>query len=253
MYPEVPVNWFMLALEATEAIRALMAKACVTKLVNMDEMFLNFYPKKTHWIVLTGTKRVGANRKEDEKTPCTLYHHGWEAPRYLAKRYLNWDGYASYLEWLSECYPDECVGLIWGHAAAHITDDVLVYAAELGIIVGFIPAGITSILQVCDLFLNKPLKAAFKRSCCAYKMRCDLGPGGKYKGDRDDIVIWIEEATKEAHKKQLPTRGITEAFRRYGQDPREESNYELVDHLKGLEESRVYASLLEKQCAADLD
>ncbi|OQR81036.1 hypothetical protein ACHHYP_16833 [Achlya hypogyna] len=186
---------------------------------------------------------VNSNRKEDEKRGCTLavscemFASQLLAPfivmdgkphGYLAKRYLNWDGYASvhfqekhwmdshtakkYLEQLStcKCYPDECVGLILDHAAAHITDDVLVYSAKLGITIVFIPAGLTSILL-----------AAFKRSYCAYKMRCDPGSGGKYKVYRDDIVIWIEEATKEAHKKQLPTRGITEAFRRYGQDPRE--------------------------------
>jgi hypothetical protein len=106
----VPINWFELALEATEAIRVLMDKAGVSKLVNMDEMFLNFYPKETHLIVPTGTKRVGANRKEDEKKGCTIavscemFESQVMAPfvvmdgkphGYLSKKYNEWDGASS--------------------------------------------------------------------------------------------------------------------------------------------------------------
>jgi len=63
----VPINWLMLAVEATDLIRTTMAASGVTRLVNMDEMFLNYYPKEDRLIVPTNAKRVGVNRKEDEK------------------------------------------------------------------------------------------------------------------------------------------------------------------------------------------
>jgi DDE superfamily endonuclease len=280
----VPANWFTLALDACEFIRSTMSKASVTRLVNMDEMFLNYYPKDTHLIVPVNTKRVGANRKEDAKKGCTvavsceMYSSELLAPfvvmdgttdGYLARRYAHWCGNAevkfqarhwmdgpvaiTYLDWLKGCFPNDRIGLIWDFATAHKADDVLGHARELDITVAFIPAGLTSILQVCDLIVNKPIKAAFKRSYCAFKMRNDPGPGGKYVVDRDDVLVWIEEAMKEVNKSQAARNGIGHAFRKYGQDPRCEDTTELLECLTSLQENRIYASLLENQAALDLE
>ncbi len=49
-----------------------MNNAAITKLVNMDEVFLNFYPKDQYLIAPVNVKRVGCNRGEDEKKGCTL-------------------------------------------------------------------------------------------------------------------------------------------------------------------------------------
>jgi len=122
-------------------------------------------------------------------------------------------GAAKYLTWLHDCYPGETIGLIWDHAAAHKADDVLVHAKEIGIVVAFIPAGLTSILQICDLVLNKPLKLAFKKRYGMFKMRADPGPGGNYKVDRDDVLVWLEEAAEEVSKQQRAAKGIASAFR----------------------------------------
>jgi hypothetical protein len=280
----VPTNWLPLAIETCQSIRCTMAEAGVTRLVNMDEMFLNFNPKDTHLIVPVNTKRVGANRKEDEKKGCTvvvsceMFESKIMAPfvvmdgkpaSYLSRRYKEWDGDAVvnfqvkhwmdnstalvYLNWLVSCFPGEKVGLIWDHAAAHKSNDVLIQAADLGIIVAFIPAGMTSILQVCDLVLNKPLKAAFKRRYCSWKMRSDPGPGGKYKVNRDDVLVWIEDAAKEVSRNLLVDRSIAAAFRKYGQDPRSDDTTELLEGLRSLQANRIYASLLENQAALDLN
>ena len=280
----VSTNWLSVAVETSNSIRSTMSKAGVTRLVNMDEMFLNFYPKENHLIVPTNTKRVGANRKEDEKKGCTVVVScemfdskilppfvvmDGKPDGYLSRRYADWEGEAvvkfqakhwmdnatalTYLDWLHSCFPNEKIGLIWDHAAAHKSDQILLHAREIGITVAFIPAGMTSILQVCDLVINKPLKAAFKRRYCAFKMRSDPGPGGKYKVERDDVLVWIEEATKELSRKLLVDRSIAGAFKKYGQDPRCEDIAELMDGLQCLQENRIYASLLENQAALDLE
>jgi hypothetical protein len=58
---------------------------------------------------------------------------------------------------------------------------VLHYAEEKGMAVGFIRGGLTSIMQVCDLVVNKPLKQRFKQLYTAYKLRNDPGAGKKVK------------------------------------------------------------------------
>ncbi|OQR85418.1 hypothetical protein ACHHYP_11851 [Achlya hypogyna] len=242
----------------------------------MDEMFLNFYPKDVDLLVPTGTKRVGTNRKEDEKNGCTvavsceMFTSSMLPPfivmdgkrdGYLAKRYEDWDGQAKvafqqkhwmdqatamdYLDWLSDLFEGERIGLIWDLAAAHKAEEVMQYAEEIGIVLSFIPAGLTSILQVCDLIINKALKAAFKRRYCEFKIKNDPGPGGKYIVARENVLEWIETATREIDSAQTSTSGIAAAFKKYGQDPRAKNADEL-------QENRIYASLLENQTAVDL-
>ena len=103
----VPLNWTTIALEACGIIRETMATENVTRLVNMDEMFLNFYPKEFHLIAPINSKRVGSNRGEDAKKGCTvavaceMFESRLLAPfiimdgtldGYLARRYANWQG-----------------------------------------------------------------------------------------------------------------------------------------------------------------
>ena len=68
----VPLNWTTIALEACGIIRETMATENVTRLVNMDEIFLNFYPKEFHLIAPINSKRVGSNRGEDAKKDVRL-------------------------------------------------------------------------------------------------------------------------------------------------------------------------------------
>ena len=57
-----------------------MRNAGVTRLVNADEMFLQFYPKESQLIAPSNVKRVGSNRSEDEKKGCTV-REIWDAYR----------------------------------------------------------------------------------------------------------------------------------------------------------------------------
>jgi hypothetical protein len=65
-------------------------------------------------------------------------------------------------------------------------------ANEFNITVGAIPLGCTSLIQLCDLIANKPIKQAFKKQYVSWKIRSDPGPGGKYKVDRKDVISWLE-------------------------------------------------------------
>ena len=156
-----------------------------------------------------------------------------------------------YLYWLAACYPGEKIGLIWDFAAAHKSAEVLEHAWSLNIVVCFIPAGLSSILQVCDLLVNKSLKQYFKKQYSSFKIRSDPGPGGKYAVHRDDILVWMEDGVNAFNESQMTKNGIANAFSKYGQDPRSQDNNNLMHHLSGLKENSIYMSLLDNQQAVD--
>lgn len=278
----VPLNWMTIAFESCGIIRDTMRAASVTRLVNMDEMFINFYPKEKNLIAPINSKRVGSNRKEDSKKGCTvvvaceMFASQVIAPfvimdgkpdGYLARRYSSWEGPSSvhfqenhwmdknhaimYLDWLKLCFPDDKIGLIWDHAAAHKSLEVLQHASTLDISVAFVPAGLTSVIQICDQIANKPLKQAFKRMYCAHKLRTDPGPGNKYSVHRDDILNWIEDATRDFNEKQ--GESIASAFEMFGQDHRAGTNDKLTNYLISLRHNSIYGSLLDNQIALDME
>ena len=72
IYQTVPVNWLQICLDACALICSIMRSAGVTRLVNADEMFLQFYPKESHLISPTNVRRVGSNRAENAKKGCTV-------------------------------------------------------------------------------------------------------------------------------------------------------------------------------------
>jgi hypothetical protein len=281
---KIPENWNVLAIQSAELIAETMRKACVTKLVGMDEMFLQFYPKETVLIAPKNSKRVGSNRSEDEKIGCTcvvsveMFASQVLAPFVvmtgvvdgnLAKKYASWEGASSvnfnpthwinkemakrYIDWLSSCFEGESIGLIWDSASSHTSEDVLQYAQEKGIAVGFIPGGLTSIMQVCDLVVNKPLKQRFKQLYTAYKLRNDPGAGKKVKVKRDDVLLWLEQAIGDFNEKNLNGRLLEKSFKKYGQDFRVDGfSEEFKAHLRSLSENTIYEALMNNQVAIEL-
>lgn len=69
--------------------------------------------------------------------------------------------------------PDDKIGFIWDAASSDLSEDVIDYAEELGITIGFISGELTSILQICDLILKKPLKQLFRQFYTEFKILTD--------------------------------------------------------------------------------
>ena len=74
-----------------------------------------------------------------------------------------------YLSWLKELYPGEKIGLIWDKAPAHISEEVLEHAKQLGIVIELLYAGMTSIMQPCDIWLNKAFKKYIQEKYYEFK------------------------------------------------------------------------------------
>ncbi|EEY62080.1 uncharacterized protein PITG_12622 [Phytophthora infestans T30-4] len=176
---KVPTDWVSVALVASQKVR--------TKLDGY-----------TIFLIPTGTQRVESNVASDAKKGCivmvsaemysskvlpafivmTATHNGT-----LARRFATWrdeGGDASvhfqpshwmdtptakkYADVLVSLYPGRKIGLIWDAASAHICQEMIDYLNKKGIMYEFIPAGLTSIMQICDLYVNRPLKAAIKKN-----------------------------------------------------------------------------------------
>lgn len=280
----VPKNWLNICFSAAKEVRDIMSNAKVTRLVSADEMFLQFYPKDHYLIAPTNIKRVGSNRKEDEKQGCTvmlgceMFTSKMIAPFVvmtgtrsgtLSRKFSNWEGASKvtfhpkhwmdkngccdFLEWLNECFKGEKIGLIWDAATCHRSEQVLEKARDLNITIGEIPPGCTSLLQICDLIVNKPVKQEFKKKYTAWKIRQDPGPGEKYKVEREDVIYWLEEAVKDFDKSSFEARKIQKAFEFCGQDFTS-SNTELFEnHLAKYQENGIYKALLDTQTAVSLE
>ena len=94
------------------------------------------------------------------QSQCSFQHKHW-FDKYITLRYLKW--LKLYFE--REISQGHVIGLLWDHAPAHSHQFVKDYlAANDGwLVVMMIPGGLTSIMQPCDLVVNKELKALVKR------------------------------------------------------------------------------------------
>ena len=81
-----------------------------------------------------------------------------------------------------------------------------------------IPPGCTSLIQICDLIANKPIKQAFKKRYMSWKIASDPGPGGKYKVDRKDVLSWLEQAIEDVNAHMSSGSEVAKAFATYGKD-----------------------------------
>ena len=59
-----------------------------------------------------------------------------------------------YLSWVKSLFSGKKIGIIWDKAAAHIWKEVLKHAEELWIMSERLYAGMTSIMQPFDIWLN---------------------------------------------------------------------------------------------------
>jgi hypothetical protein len=57
----------------------------------------------------------------------------------------------------------------------------------------------SSLIQICDLIANKPIKQAFKKRYVSWKIASHPGPGGKYKVDRKDVISWLEPSIEDVN------------------------------------------------------
>ena len=67
------------------------------------------------------------------------------------------------------------IAVVWDCASVHLNEDVLRHARRLGILVLFVPAGLTHRLQVLDVYIYSYLKRRVRENMLGYQCRSDHG------------------------------------------------------------------------------
>eukprot|EP00121_Abeoforma_whisleri_P005434 Awhi_evm2s4927 len=164
-----------------------------------------------------------------------------------------------YLSEIKLMYPGRKIGLIWDYAAAHFSEEVIVWLEndnatnESGtiIILEYVDRGLTCVYQMCDITINRPLKSGIKRKyeCHRYENR-QLNDSGKYYDHvvtRDDIISFISEAYAKINSENLADRYIARSFDICGLNPYDTNLDLFKKHLDSLSECQIYKNALECQ------
>lgn len=233
------------------------------------------------FLVFTGVKVENSTRPR--QTNDWKYKNGsgkWTGPSSIHFQEKHWfDNIITirYLDFLcDELFPGKLVGLIWdfapSHASATVEAHIKKLQAEGKLIVAFVPKGLTSVMQVCDLIANKDLKRFTKefyyqwRTTFLTDERARLiqagNAGGKItvKVPYKAMIQLIEDAVNKFNNIQRNSEkpSIRSSFRDSGQDPWFDKSEELfIAHLDRLrKQSSMYLQfdeLIENQTVLDLD
>ena len=128
-------------------------------------------------------------------------------------------------------YPGKKIGIIGDKAAAHISEEVLQHAEELGIVIELVFAGMTSGMQPCDIWLNRSVKKNIRTLYYEYKNSLNLKTGGKVCVPIEMLVKWVEEALKQCNDKQKKTRAIANVFAQCALSPFDKNTFNLKKHI----------------------
>lgn len=169
-----------------------------------------------------------------------------------------------YLEFIDSLYDDdESIGLVWDMAPAHrdtrVAEALQKYAERGRMFTFVIPGGMTSILQVCDLTLNAPIKAQIKRRYQIWRLeeirrQRQAGKTGHLtlKVSRPLLIGWVEDVVRQYNRKDRVLKSIERSFEDAGQNVFAHDEVKFVRHLDSLQENTVYDALYKAAVAGDI-
>ena len=96
------------------------------------------------------------------------------------------------------------LGIIWDKAVDYVSGEVLDHAKELGIVIELLYAVMTSVMQSCDIWLNRAFKKYVQHKYYEYKNSLGYSTGEKVNVPslREQIISWIEQAIAHLNEKQ---------------------------------------------------
>ena len=170
-----------------------------------------------------------------------------------------------YVKWLLRQFPTDLrLGLVWDLAPSHTDSTVKQYLDEQEtagrLFCAYIPAGMTSVLQVCDVAINKPLKQHLKTEYLVWKDKqiqlCRENDGStvkiNVKTPRDNLIIWCENHMKLFNDSEATENLIQRTFSKVGQNIFSTESEELEKWLNSLSENALYRTLLESHTEVNL-
>ena len=280
----VPVDWEPIAVKSSKDFCQAAIDLKVDDIFAADETFILFY-QQDKFLVPRGTRRVGTLvPAENEKKGVTLMVTASlesssllppfiiDTGKFGADLMKEWQTYIKstvlfnethwmtqfvfviYLEWLFKMFPDKRILLIVDKSTTH--DGVLVNewlaknhaSPSIGkIFVKYILEGMTSVQQVCDIAINKPLKSRIKKSYFDFRHQSlEKANTTDLKGcvltvPRECLVEMIENAFDDINHENKKRRWIAKAFAMCGQDPWSGDQL-FIAHLQSLKATAVYGN-----------
>ena len=286
----VPPDWRQKAEENAARIRKTFSSENVDVVVNADETFLLFHPLGQRLIAPTGVKRVGtALQVDNEKWGATVmiaceYRTSSILPPMIiftgvhcAKLMKHWADFDRakvifneshwmtsnaaiiYISHLINIFKGKRIGLIWDKHTSHYSEDVLSLVKKCNedesttttIVLELVEEGLTPIIQVPDVAVNKVFKSGVKQRYHQYRSTLPLTIGKKISISREQLVDFVLETIDDINNKNNDDPFIADSFRRCGLNPwsRGKSLTAFQDHLDGLETNDVLRAMLSNQKA----
>jgi hypothetical protein len=166
-----------------------------------------------------------------------------------------------YISYLS-MFCGKTIGLIWDKHSSHYSADFMEFiercnadnATEIRIVMELVDEGLTPIIQVPDVAVNKVFKSAVKGKYHTYRSGLPIKIGEKVSISRKTMVQFILEAISDINIKNYDEPFIRDGFKRCGLNPwsEDQSLKAFKDHLDKLEENEVLKTMLKNQKALSL-
>jgi hypothetical protein len=290
----VPVDWRSKAEENTARIRATFLKEDVDVVINADETFLLFHPFGQRLIAPTGVKRVGSVVQVDNekwgatvmiaceyRTSCILPPMNIFTGVYGAKLMKHWADFDRakvifneshwmtsnaaiiYISFLLNMFKGKKIGLIWDKHTSHYSNEVLEFIKKCNeeatsstskIVLEMVDEGLTPIIQVPDVAVNKIFKAGVKKRYHQYRSTLPVTIGKKITVSREQLVDFVLDTIDEINQDNNDYPHITNAFKRCGLNPWSKSSslQAFQQHLMQLERNAILQAMINNQKAVPL-
>jgi hypothetical protein len=167
-----------------------------------------------------------------------------------------------YLQHLLTLFPKKKIGLIWDKHSSHYSEEVMEFIdnnnkdPEKGkIISAIVDEGLTPIIQVPDVAVNKPFKQKLKEHYYKYRLETEIKVGRKVKVSREKVVEFILNSMDEINAESTKTYLIHDAFKYCGLNPWSLKNSldAFAEHLDKLESNQILKAMITNQTAVQLD
>jgi hypothetical protein len=167
-----------------------------------------------------------------------------------------------YISYLMCIFRGKTIGLIWDKHSSHYSEEVMEFisrcnsdkATQTRVVLELVDEGLTPIIQVPDVAVNKVFKAAVRKRYHKYRSGLLIDIGHKISVPRETLVTFILEAIQEINEENNDRQFIADAFRRCGLNPWSEKHSLglFQQHLDKLEENEVLKAMLRNQKALSL-
>jgi len=290
----VPEDWRSKAEENAARIRATFLKEDVDVVINADETFLLFHPYGQRLIAPTGVKRVGSVVQVDNekwgatvmiaceyRTSCVLPPMIIFTGVHCAKLMTQWATFDQakvifneshwmasnaaiiYLSYLTNMFKGKKIGIIWDKHTSHYCAEVQNFIDKFNapenetgkkIVMELVDEGLTPIIQVPNVAVNKIFKAGVKKRYHQYRSGLPVTIGKKITVSRETLVDFVLSTIEEINKSNNESQYISDAFKRCGLNPwsKEKSLEAFQDHLSKLESNAILAAMITNQKAMPL-